>query len=120
MTLTSVTVAFWIFLCMFMIQRSDFFFWKLLSWFQISLFVIGTLNFMQFSNVRRFRDFSLTFSVVNFVCHFPSTVCAKGSEIFVAYSSSLLSSSIDFRMSLVLLAVGFSLEGPSLIINDYY
>ena len=101
---------------MFMIRRSDFF-WKLLSWIQISFFLNGTLNFMQFSGVRRLWGFSLTFSDVNFVCHFPSSICAKGSEMFGPYSSSLLSSSTDFRMSPVLLAVGFSLEESSLTIN---
>ena len=111
-TLRSATAAFLIFLCMFMIRRSDFF-WKLLSWFQISLFL--NLNFMSFSGVRRFWDFSLSFSDLNCVGHFPSSLCAKGYEIFCPYSSSLLSSSSkDFRMSPVLLAVEFSIEGPSL------
>ena len=100
--LTSTNAAFWILLWMFRIRRSDFF-WKLLSCFQISLFISGALNLMQFSGVWRFWDSSLTFFDVNFVCHFPSTLCAKRSESFGPYTSSLLSSSMDFRISPVLL-----------------
>ena len=93
------------------------FFWKLLSWFQIFLFVSGTHNFMQFSGVWRFWDFSLTFSGATFVFHFPSTLCAKGSGIFGPYFSSLLSSSIGFRITPVLLELGFLFECFSLTIN---
>ena len=110
-TLTSAALAFWTFFCMFMSLRSDFL-CKLLGWFQISMFFSGTLGTMWFSGVRRFWDFSLNFSQVNFVFHFPSTHCGKKSGIFGPCSSSLLSSSMELRISPVLLAVGFSFAPP--------